>query len=349
MADYRVLYTNLVSGDILGELPVRDFSVSEALNAPGAFSLTLPLEHSSVSASDIVPAATGVYFERDGVILWGGILWTTRADVAANTMEMAGEGFLSYFRRRFIASTLTYSATYQENIAKGLIDHAQTVAGGDIGVQTASVSSGKQRDRTYLASERKNIGEAIEQLANVDDGFDFAFTTSWSGGSIVTNFETTYPDNGRSTNYVFEMGSNVLFMEVTKDGTTMSTVSEAIGAGIGDDALIATKTKPTLHATYPRLEVVQSFSDVRIFTTLQDHAQQRLNRGSRPMEIIRLQVYPDTYPGVGVFSVGDLVKVRGSHGLVSVNGTYRIMAYSLSVPTSGAELVEVHLVPKEVF
>lgn len=374
MANYRVLYTSLVTGTVLGELPVSSVSYSHVLNSPGSFSAVLALDPdnpetqvmaqpvtsesvtlveieppSPVAVGSLIPAGTGVYIERDNVILWGGILWTSVANVEANTLTIAGEGFMSYFRRRHITADVTFSATFQENIAKSLIDTAQLAAGGDLGVVTTSVASGKARDRTYLGIERKSVGEAIEQLAAVNDGFDFYFDSSWVSNTIQTSLVTRYPTGGATTDYVFELGTNAALMNVTEDGTTVTSVSEAIGAEYGDEAVFSQKTDPALHSTYPRLEVVESYSDVRRTSTLDDHAQRRLDRGSEPMRRVQALVYADSLPKLGSYLVGDVVEVKGTYGLLDLSGMFRIVELGVSVQPTGVETVVLNLVPQGVF
>ena len=44
MTDYKVLYTDLKSGNILGELPTTGLSIKDALNVPGSFSGSVPID-----------------------------------------------------------------------------------------------------------------------------------------------------------------------------------------------------------------------------------------------------------------------------------------------------------------
>jgi len=205
------------------------------------------------------------------------------------------------------------------------------------------------RSRVYLAEERKSIGEAIEQLAAVDQGFDFDFDSAWLAGTITTTFETTYPNSGRSTSYVFELGTNVSIMSISTDGTTLATSVEAIGAGIGDEAVIGRVTDSSLHTDYPLLEVIDNYNDIRKYETLQEHAQRRLNRGSRPIQSVTLNVFSDTIPTLGSYKVGDLVEVRGSYGLIVVDATFRIMDVNVAIDANGTESITMNLAQKAVF
>ena len=101
--------------------------------------------------------------------------------------------------------------------------------------------------------------------------------------------------------------------------------------------------------TYPVLEVVEAHPDVRYLATLQDKAERRRDRGSQPMENITLEVYADTLPSLGSYLVGDLVEVRGTQGVLSINGTYRIMTIGVNVSTAGMETISLSLVPSGVF
>lgn len=356
MPAYRFLLTNLVTGDILGELPLASASYSHVLNGPGAFKGTMALENPGpagemFAAGTLVPGQCGIYAERDGVLMWGGVLWTLSADVGRNSLELAGEGFHSYFRHRVYRKDRTYLYRDQALIAQEFLDYALAGAGAIAGLSTASVvATGVFRARTYYAYERKNIGEAIEQLAACVDGFDFRWRPRWdTGGTITTDFLVSYPPRGRATSVVFELGGSVDLATLSMDGTTLAWDCEVLGAGDGDAKIIGGYTDPALTGVYPLLQDIYSENDVRELSTLQAKAQRRVARGRQPTTIPTVVANSATDPGLGSWEIGDQVRVRGSVGWLAVDSVYRITSYEVQVNENGWETIPVTLAPLEAY
>lgn len=348
---YRVTYTTLPGGAIIGELPVSDLTFSTVLNAPGSFSATLPLDHAhgcGIDAEALSPGRVAVFIERDNVCLWSGILWTMELDVKANSARLNGEGWLSYFRRRFIKADLSYTATDQTTIAAALIDYAQSATGGDVGIVTDPTATGVLRDRSFVGTERKEIGEAVEQLAEVRDGFHFAFVSDRQPTGFRTRFVTGYPETGRPTDVVFDLNSNMELLTATVDGTALTNSVEIRGAGEGAAALTYTAEDATSFTTTPLLETVESFTDVSEVATLTAKAQHRLNLGRSPLVIPTIKVDPDGDPPLGSYFTGDRVRVRGRLGILDLDADFIITSVEVSAGPS-AETVGLSFAPVEAF
>lgn len=356
MTGYRLLYADLLTNTLHGELPVESISYSDVLNAPGAIRATLPLRPhrpdavATLTEATLAPGRTALYVERDGVVLWGGILWTLDLDVDANAAVLAGEGFHSYFRRRYVRATLAFAGTDQAHIAKTLVDYAQAVPGGNLGIDTSGITAhGVPRDRTYPAYERANVGEALEQLAAVQGGFDFRYPCDWTGGGISRRLVLSHPATGRRTEHVFALGANVELLSLAIDATTLAFQVDAIGQGEGDDQLLRTAADPSALGTYPLLDDVLSHTDVSVEATLDAHAARRLARGRTPLRLPSLRAHSRTVPALGSYVVGDVVHVAGSHGLLTVDGDYRITTVAVDVDDTGAEAITLTLATLDVF
>ena len=344
MATYRYLLVDVVNPTIrLAELPFESATYGHVLNAPGAFQGTMGLEQppklAAVLQEQLQLGQVSIWVERDGVIVFGGILWTSDADIDAGTITYAGEGWHSYFRRRVLRARKVYVQQDQVTIAKDLLNYAQAFGGGSIGVWTADAApSGVLRDRTYEAFERKNIGEAIEQLAAVENGFDFRYESQYDQvGNLGVRFLTSYPPTGRHTEYVLEVGKQLSQLNIKTDATTLATNVDAVGAGEGDIKLLATVSDPGLLGVYPMLDDVVSFTDVSEQPTLTAHARKRLQQGSSPVVIPEVEWDPSLEPIIGSFLTGDIVTVRGGAGLAQVDGLFRITTVEVSVDDAGGE------------
>lgn len=361
VANWRLLYADSLTGNIYGELPVESFTYTKNLNGAGAISARMPLDTETesrltnqVAWPRITPGTlevdgtTRLFALRDNVPMWGGFAWTRTSDPATNTMVVGGEGPLSWLRRRTIRHTKTYTSQDQIDIAEDLITYALSATGGDpqVALGTNS-SSGVTRDRVYPKWEYKTIGEAIEQLAAVIDGFDFDFRPAWNGSKLRDEFVTSYPSDGRATEHVFEVGSNVNLLAEEADGTNVSSLGIAQGSGQGSRMLRKWRYASDLGAR-PLLETVVSHADISVSSTLQEKADLALARGAVPVSRIDLQVLPGKLPRLGSYVVGDRVRVKGSMGYWSVDDDYRITSIRVDAG-DGGEIVELSLTPLILF
>jgi hypothetical protein len=354
MSETRVVYGSLSTGGLLGELRYESASYIDALNGAGSATVTLPLRHNRpgqpqvVTAASLAPARTYLAIERDGVPRWAGPIWQASASPDNNVLQLNALGPHSYLRRRFVRTDLTYSQIDQYDICRAIIDYAQGQTGGDIGIDTTAANlSGVLRDRTYPAFERRNVGTIIEQLAAVNNGFTFRYTPVRTVSTY--GWQHTLSDSvGRSTDVVFEFGTNCSLVSHRLDTSLIASQVDALGAGNGPDKLIATSSDPGLLSTYPLLEATTTHSDVVAAGTLSSYAAFRLQRGSEPLQFVRLEVFPDGIPSVGSYQVGDLVDVRGEYGWLILDSRFRITEISTGV-SGGGEVVNVTAAPAELF
>lgn len=354
--NYTILYAS-IDGEVLGELPADSFNWTDALNSPGSFTVTLPLDPypgqggSILTSETLVPGRTKVFVVRNAEILWGGLLWTASFSMSSGTATYNGEGFMSYFRRR-VADNASWTATDQDTIARGLIEQAQAVTFGSLGILTPANPHGVTRDRNYLASDRNTIGELVENLAAVRGGFDFHFTHQRQPtGRIVSSFNTLYPTTGRETDHVFELGGNVESLDYSVDGTNLATKVAGFGGvdSLGNPLSVTVEDSEMMSVSrYPLLEDTVTHHDVTKADTLTAHANRRLDRGSKPIPTITIHVLADEHPSIGSYFVGDKVRVRGQYGLLDIDDTYRIVEISVGVSNKGED-VTIQLVDVGLF
>lgn len=389
-AEYRFLIADVLTDDVLAELPVEACTFSESLNTAGSLSATMRLgapQHTDIppsgvptlvllpggvdnlgdtdgntialpynvqagaigtaqgAAPSVLPGRHAIYVERDGVLLWGGVVWTYVADVATNVGSIGAEGFFSLVQGRVLDTDYTATGRDQVLIVKDLLDTIQAYPGGDMLLDTSDlVAQGTTRDRTYEADEWKDVGEAIEQLSAVRGGFDFRVGVGWSASGPLRRMLITSADGtGRPTEYVLELGRNLELLSLTVDATTL--VSNVYAAG--KDNLTALES--TAIGFYPRRDMLINEDDISVPATLQDHALRALDRGAEPMAIPFVSIYPNQEPKLGSFITGDIVAIVGEYGAVDFSGDYRITAWQASIDTAGAEVINLTLAPTEVF
>jgi hypothetical protein len=332
---------------------------------PGGETVTVWEEEDPSSLHNLEPGRVALYLERDGVVVWSGPLWTLDVDLVAGTADIGAEGWLSYWRRRRVRSTLTYTATDQATIATGLLAHAQAQTQGDIGFLTSSVlATGRLRDRIYLAEERGNIGTLLEQLAAVQDGFEFAFEVVRTGTAYERHFRLRYPvSDAMSFPVPVEVGGQAAKVErIMVDATSLASSVEARGEGSGEDQLRTIREDLSNPAVALMEDEVQA-DGVSELATLEDHGDRRLRLGYAPALLPSIVLDGSSVVRLGDFSVGDGLYLYGTvpslwtvapppppaGGIRAVPANYKITEWSASLSPEGAEVVRLTVAPMELF
>ena len=105
---YRYFTADLLTNQILAEIPFRGVSYERALRGAGTFQGSiavvddtryLNLYNSTMSGN------TALYVVRDGVCVWGGIIWTRDYNIVERSLNVSASEFTSYFYHRRIWKT----------------------------------------------------------------------------------------------------------------------------------------------------------------------------------------------------------------------------------------------------
>ena len=247
-----------------------------------------------------------VYVLRGSDIWWGGVLWTCTPSVDSRgyvTVDFQASTFESYFDKRKIYDTQTFTGEDQLDIVRGLLDYAQGQNGGDIGITYDQTLSYVARDRVYRNYDLLNIREQIDLLSNVDGGFEWrmrAYTDE--NGSRVRHLQLGYPKILTSrTDIMLSAPGQILSYSLPKDGTTVANFWQSRGASTNQDAsnestpLMSTAYFwPTdLDAGWPRLDGSSDYNTVTEQTTLNSHAVADITRFRNPIVIPDVEVRMD--------------------------------------------------------
>jgi hypothetical protein len=113
--NYRYFLTDLVSNEVLAEVPFSGVNYERQLRKAGAFSGTIPV----IAATNklnlyeaTMPGRTGLYVMRNDVCVWGGIVWARKYDESSKSLTVDASEFTSYFYHRHIWQTLVYGSEY---------------------------------------------------------------------------------------------------------------------------------------------------------------------------------------------------------------------------------------------
>lgn len=337
---YTFLCCDLRTDELLAELPLTDVSYSFELNGIGTLRGTIPYNDETLRLDPetaSMPGRTALWVDRDGVIVWGGIIWTRQPTRGGKTIQAAE--FMSYYQRRHITETLSTDTSQLSNPAYvpdgqrlyrdqryqvwSLLVWAAHQPGGYIGVDTSYLSAiagttGVDRYATYLSTERPEIYKTIADLAAAENGFDFGIEVGWTPAANNVpprRFKRAmvwYPRRGRTyreSDLVFSKGGpdgSIISYDWPEDGTALATATHGLGGGTGLSRMAATsRADDMIAAGWPLIETVTTYNDVEELNRLQANTAAELAARQQGLVQPTFEVVADGDPQFGSYQVGD--------------------------------------------
>lgn len=352
MTQYRYLFADLLTNEVIGELPLTGVNFTQQLNSIGAFDGHLLLSGVNAYALNVdactTPARTAIYVDRDGVLVWGGVIWGRQYNSITQTLMLKAQEFESYFQHRVVSSTQTYAGTDQLTIAQGLVNTAQAVPNGNIGVLVGAETCGVVRDAIFYGYELKNVYQALLDLSRSDNGFDFRIVVAYNGGYAPSKtLQLGYPRSGTvysdtdPSALVFEFpAGNIVEYEYPEDGTTAANTVYAVGAGSNEGKLITSASDPAkLAAGWPVMETYSNYTDYTDVTLLADLAAGQVAAVSTPPTTVKIVVPPYVDPVLGSYGIGDDCRLRITDDRfpTGLNAIYRVVALNVTPGEDGPE------------
>lgn len=347
-AKYAVLQTNAKTGNVVTRLPVTGISFTHTLNAAGTASVGIPLFAPEADPAVLSPGISGLVITRDGVPVWGGIIWTASADIAAGTLTLGASGYHSHYKGRAFVNGWTARTVEQVDLLKSWFTYFN--ADNGIGTVTDTLTAtGAKRTAVWTRYELKNAGEAIEELADNVNGFNFRYVPYWVTAGKKVGHRFVMSSRAGSSTRTLTHRVNADVTRVGYDSTALSTVAYATGADKGNgERLVGIFENHELAARMPERIAIGSFQDVKETATLVGKAQALINAGSAPAAIPELTLYPGEY-GPLDFVPGDYVAVDADAGYVAFLDEFAVTECVTSVDANGTESIRLALANKELF
>ena len=361
--NYRYLITNLwKSGasyeNVIAELPFTGVNFTQQLNSVGTFQGHLLLSGVNASSLNVdaatTPGKVALYVDFNGTVIWGGIIWLREYDADTQILSVTAQEFESYFQRRRISNTKTYTARDPLYIAQNLVTYAQAKSHGDIGVIVGTETSSLSVTKIYNDYELKSVYQAIKDLAQ-GSLFDFKIVSAWASNKLTKTLKLGSPTIGYAYSasspthsWVFSLPGNIVSYSYTEDGITAANQLFGIGYGANGTRLQAQAYDPTYMGTYgtwPLLEDATNYVDVADSTLLANLTVGKLNALSQPPSIIKLVIPSYVDPYLGTYSVGDQARINiiDDRFPTGLDYIYRITAIDVSPGENGPDRVTVTL------
>jgi hypothetical protein len=350
---YRALLCDLRSDQLLDALPLTDVSLDDYIGKVGTTTATIPLPNRRLAArarAAVEPGRTALWIERGPEIWWGGVLWT--ANVTSNDrgylgLQIQAGGWASYLDHRIVFHTQEATAVDQFDIVRGLLDYAQGVDGGDIGIEYGPELSGVLRDRTYRRYDQPRIRDLIDQLGAVENGFEWRVASYRDPGSgrRIKHLQLGSPIIKTGTSeIVLDHPGPVLSYGWPIDATVQANAWQTRGASdnrnqtqeslpLLSDLLVADEE---IAAGWPRLDGTSDYSTVTEPATLAAHARADLAASVHPRAIPEVTVALDRIAlSPALLGATIRLRVRDLWFTEGLDERYRVVGLAISPPLRG--------------
>lgn len=105
---YRYIVTDLLSNQILAEIPFTGVTYERALKSAGKFqgNISINIDTQGLDLyNSTMPGKTGLYIMRNDECVWGGIIWSREYNVTGQELSVSASEFTSYLHHRRIWKT----------------------------------------------------------------------------------------------------------------------------------------------------------------------------------------------------------------------------------------------------
>ena len=333
MPQYRV-ETHLRDGTYVQRLPFYNLQYEVGFNKPYGCRFQVPLYHKAITADTLAVALHEIWVYRDDQLVKAGPLWDAVPSSSEKSISCSAMDILDYLDVR-LTHAQEFSAVDQTAIAWGLINYTQGLTDGDLNVNSGTLNTGISRSATWREYDNKYILEAISDLSEMTDGFDFNIDPD------TRNFNAYYPRPQRDNSLELVYPQHIRKYAVQYMGKYMR---NSVGVQ-GQDPSYATAVDTTSRSTYGLREYGDSYRDAQLVTDLDNYASRIRDQRKDPKEYPTITLRADLIDifDSNIIKYGDKIHVIIEDGYVNVNATLRYITAQVSVDKQGSESVVLYL------
>jgi hypothetical protein len=394
--NWRVELTLLTTGRVVKVLTPVSFEFQTVFQQAGQGTITFNRNgvssgvvgqsggESFVRMREMYPKRVGIYFSRiaggaatpaSPVNMFGGVVTSFRAG-SDGLVTLGFVEIQSYLDTRLIRSDLTFTNINQNSIAANLVEYANgtNFEGGSVdpdpgpGINLIGGFGGVPtilRDRTYLAADRKYIGEALADYLQILNGPVYRMEHFRNADLWVS--EMFFSDDWlQSVPYPTIAWHHLTDFEPNIDSDELANLVDAFGRQEeGEDPFIETTGFVAGFVDSPRYDAAPVFDTVTEASTLSDHAFGYLNAHQDTNALLQLMFSGLDYgtdAGASTLSIDDLMPGNfvnldihspnwafvGGPQTPNADTEPRIGRLSVAVGVEGPEQVTAQVVSQEV-
>lgn len=301
--NWRIELVLLVTGEVLKVIIPTQFEFETGFMTAGQGSITFNrhgirafstrADSGFLQMLQMYPKAVGIYFQRTAggdatpanpVPMFGGVIETFDGN-GDGTVTLGFNEIQSYLDQRMIRSDLTFTGVDQRMIAQDLVLYASgtNAGGGSVdpipgpGIQLIGGSAGPggiMRDRTYLAVDRKFLGEALREFTQIINGPVYSMDHFRQTISDVWTSQMTFRNTWfQETPFPVIAWHHLRDIGFSMDGNEIANLVDAFGEpDVDGNPLIETFWTGGTVANMPRYDAAPTFDGVSVAATLFDQA-----------------------------------------------------------------------------
>lgn len=329
MATYW-LETRTRLGAFVAKIPFYNLQFEVGFNGPSGIRWSSPLYHEQITEANMSPGLHEIAVMRNGVCIAAGPLWDMTVSTDSKSISCSAQSLEDYLDVRMVRD-VSYVTTDQVNIAWDLVNDSQALTDGGLGLTSGVLLTGITRSMEYKTYDCKYILEAIQDMSEMEDGFDFWISPS------NRQFHAIYPRPAidRSLHLVYPQ--HISSYAVTYYGKYLR--NRVVVQGPDPAYVVAVDT--TSLATYGLREYGDALKDAATSNDLTEYTGHlrdiRKDVKGYPTLVLRGQVIDIFDP----FSItyGDKVKVTIQDGYVQIDEQYRYKGAQVTVNKNGDETI----------
>lgn len=333
----RAVWTWHTSGPSGRELTrARQRQITARLRSPSDATFTINGRHEE--AEDIDELVTDLIVRRDVTIVYRGRVGATSdtIDAAGHLTQVTTGDYRAILGRRILYDddTLEWFATDKATIAWQLVEQTQTRTAGDLGITDGTTALGVDVDRDWEAGA--SIGEAIQELSEEGDGFD------WDINPATLALEV-WAERGSNHGVVLDLGGPLV--ESVHRTVDPAAYANAIRVN-GDPALLDIETLEAADLATRlegRWDAQHGDTTIRDAVTLAERAAWRLNEAQTIQPAYTVTLRRGRWEGPGHIWLGDTCRLVVRSGRLATNTLLRVYEISIGLDDHGAETVTLTL------
>lgn len=283
--DYRYFVCDLQTNELLAEIPFKSVSYTRSLVDPGSFNGDIAVTEDTYNLSlyeNTLPAKTALYIVRDGICVWGGIIWGRQYSLVDKVLSVSAAEFSSYLTKRVVWKTWNSSYEATAEVSSGTM--TVTLTGGQYGFTVGELvylywASGYTIYNGYFEVLTTSLTEDDRSIFTVDATYSEIVGLEATGNQKTIPDQTFGEDNPitvetRQDNYQFAQD---LMRELNTDLFDFDFANDLIKPGIdrfNEISTVARSSNVATIVTTKRHELVAgqkvSISDVQTDSDFDD-------------------------------------------------------------------------------
>lgn len=341
MPDISYIFGDAKSGQIIEEIRLQGVSMTRGFGQ-GELRGSFQLDQTGKNNEDLIAATeegrSYVICTRDTQPIWGGFVWTRTYQSQAKVYELYCKAFEHYPEFRLVLSDFSNIDTEQRNIFLNLWTAMMADSNSIQVTLPSSFSSVVPKTLEVKAVEYKRYRQAMDSIANGDDGFDWTIDIAQVSGTFTKTLRIGYPTLGSTETLVLYYDGEITNYWNNGSMSGRATHIYGVGAGEGSTGLVQEVIHTDLLASnFPRYDIALSYKDITDSDLLTSLTVQAARFRKAGVPIYTIEVKGDLEPQFGSYGLGDKVQIRfindPSHTLANSVFDSRIIGWEYYPPS----------------